>query len=280
MTKRLRALRKKYIKILQIEESKSQGRSINREQEEVLKLKPSVAALIDEYEKLRDPLAVAVKEELSEHEKELAEARDREAREAAEAGSKEESVEPKEEEEEGEGGEEEEEEEEAKERHGAAEIVGEGIEAGKERGISDAHDQKAALQDSVDASAVDSNSSKAASGNRSGSDVADVLTLLYFSQLFDARAHGEGSSLIWSKVHERSSCLSYDFVTEDSPSPLLETDLDDLALFGSLLTSRAPNATISHRDALRLCIEHANRWAQNSDSAVREDLGVTCILHV
>ena len=71
ISKRLRALKKKYNKILQIEESKSQGKSINKEQEEVLKSKISVSVLIDEYEKLRQPLAMAVKEELAEKEQEL-----------------------------------------------------------------------------------------------------------------------------------------------------------------------------------------------------------------
>jgi len=39
----------------------------------VLKSKVSVAVLIEEYEKLRQPLAVAVKEEIAEKEKELIE---------------------------------------------------------------------------------------------------------------------------------------------------------------------------------------------------------------
>lgn len=111
-------------------------------------------------------------------------------------------------------------------------------------------------------------------------NIADILTFLYFTQLFDVRLHGEASSsVLWTKAHERSSCLSYDCVTEDETSPLLESDLDDLSLFGSLLTSRPPNATFSHRDALEHCIKHAKLWQQNSDGHIRDDLDLTCILN-
>ncbi|CAL9153580.1 unnamed protein product [Musa hybrid cultivar] len=65
MSKRLRALRKKYNRILQMEESLAQGKPLNKEQEEVLRSKPAIAVLIDEYEKLRQPLAVALQEELA-----------------------------------------------------------------------------------------------------------------------------------------------------------------------------------------------------------------------
>lgn len=64
MSKRLRALRKKYNRILQMEASLAQGKTLNKEQEEVLRSKPGVVALIDEYEKLRSPLATAVQEEI------------------------------------------------------------------------------------------------------------------------------------------------------------------------------------------------------------------------
>lgn len=65
VSKRLRALRKKYNRITQMEESLAAGKTLNREQEEVLRSKPVVAALIDELERLRPPLASAVAEELS-----------------------------------------------------------------------------------------------------------------------------------------------------------------------------------------------------------------------
>ncbi|NP_001168582.1 uncharacterized protein LOC100382366 [Zea mays] len=65
VSKRLRALRKKYNRITQMEESLAAGKTLNREQEEVLRSKPVVAALIDELERLRPPLASALAEELS-----------------------------------------------------------------------------------------------------------------------------------------------------------------------------------------------------------------------
>ncbi|KAG8663254.1 hypothetical protein MANES_01G192000v8 [Manihot esculenta] len=65
INKRLRALRKKYNRILQMEESISQGKPINKEQVDVLRSKPSVSAAIEELEKLRQPLATAVSEEIA-----------------------------------------------------------------------------------------------------------------------------------------------------------------------------------------------------------------------
>ena len=59
VSKRLRALRKKYNRITQMEESLAAGKTLNREQEEVLRSKPVVAALIEELERLRAPLASA-----------------------------------------------------------------------------------------------------------------------------------------------------------------------------------------------------------------------------
>ncbi|KAJ1294116.1 hypothetical protein BS78_01G121500 [Paspalum vaginatum] len=67
VSKRLRALRKKYNRITQMEESLAAGKTLNREQEEVLRSKPVVTALIDELERLRAPLASALAEELSSH---------------------------------------------------------------------------------------------------------------------------------------------------------------------------------------------------------------------
>ncbi|OIT05704.1 PREDICTED: uncharacterized protein LOC109205208 [Nicotiana attenuata] len=65
INKRLRALRKKYNRIVQMEESVSKGKTLNKEQEETLRSKPAVIAGIDELEKLREPLASAVAEEIN-----------------------------------------------------------------------------------------------------------------------------------------------------------------------------------------------------------------------
>ncbi|XP_008796647.2 uncharacterized protein LOC103712049 [Phoenix dactylifera] len=65
ISKRLRALRKKHNRIIQMEESQAQGKPLNKEQEELLRSKPAVTALIDELEKLRSPLVAALHDELS-----------------------------------------------------------------------------------------------------------------------------------------------------------------------------------------------------------------------
>eukprot|EP00262_Sarcandra_glabra_P003207 TRINITY_DN1378_c0_g1_i2.p1 TRINITY_DN1378_c0_g1~~TRINITY_DN1378_c0_g1_i2.p1 ORF type:complete len:458 (-),score=61.67 TRINITY_DN1378_c0_g1_i2:307-1680(-) len=65
MNKRLRALRKKHNRILQLEDNLAQGKPLNKEQEDLLRSKPAVSVLIDEYEKLRQPLSLALHEELS-----------------------------------------------------------------------------------------------------------------------------------------------------------------------------------------------------------------------
>ncbi|KAJ8529173.1 hypothetical protein K7X08_036008 [Anisodus acutangulus] len=65
INKRLRALRKKQNRILQMEESLSKGNVLNKEQEETLRSKSAVISGIDELEKLRQPLAAAVVEEIN-----------------------------------------------------------------------------------------------------------------------------------------------------------------------------------------------------------------------
>lgn len=66
ISKRLRTLRKKYNRITDMEESISQGKTLNKEQEETLRSKPIVTALIEELVKLRlPPPSAAVSEEIS-----------------------------------------------------------------------------------------------------------------------------------------------------------------------------------------------------------------------
>ncbi|KAI3720262.1 hypothetical protein L6452_21175 [Arctium lappa] len=67
INKRIRNLRKKLNRIAQLEESIAQGKSviINKEQEELLKSKPTIVAAVDELEKFRQPLSVAVDEEIN-----------------------------------------------------------------------------------------------------------------------------------------------------------------------------------------------------------------------
>ncbi|KAJ0868285.1 hypothetical protein HanRHA438_Chr12g0572911 [Helianthus annuus] len=66
LNKRIRNLKKKLNRISQLEDSISQGKSLkNKEQEDLLKSKPSILFAVDELEKLRQPLTVAVEEEIS-----------------------------------------------------------------------------------------------------------------------------------------------------------------------------------------------------------------------
>ncbi|KAF8039342.1 hypothetical protein BT93_B1776 [Corymbia citriodora subsp. variegata] len=65
VNKRLPTLRKKINRTNQLEESIAQGKPILKEQEDVLRSKPSVLASIDELEKLRPQLSSALQEELS-----------------------------------------------------------------------------------------------------------------------------------------------------------------------------------------------------------------------
>lgn len=55
ISKRLRAHRKRYNRITEMEDSVSQGKTLNKEQKEAIRSKPIVAALIEELEKLRLP---------------------------------------------------------------------------------------------------------------------------------------------------------------------------------------------------------------------------------
>lgn len=65
ITKRVRALRKKHNRIVQLEESIAQGKTLIKEQEEMIPLKAAIVAQIDELEKLRQPISVALQEEHS-----------------------------------------------------------------------------------------------------------------------------------------------------------------------------------------------------------------------
>ncbi|KAI7732412.1 hypothetical protein M8C21_028319 [Ambrosia artemisiifolia] len=67
LNKRIRNLKKKLNRITQLEDSVSKGKSVikNKEQEDLLKSKPSIISAVDELEKLRQPLSSAVDEEIA-----------------------------------------------------------------------------------------------------------------------------------------------------------------------------------------------------------------------
>uniref|UniRef100_A0A0D9VXL8 Uncharacterized protein n=1 Tax=Leersia perrieri TaxID=77586 RepID=A0A0D9VXL8_9ORYZ len=195
VSKRLRALRKKHNRILQMEESLAGGKKLNKEQEEVLRSKPVVVALIDELERMRAPLASAVAEELS-------------SRPAPSA-----------------------------------------------------------------AAAAASSSSGAAD---SDSPIEDLLSLVYFGSLFDVKPHDEFVATMVARTHERSCCITYDYVTDDAADLLQESDLDSVSALAALAAARPATAVgVSHRDALQACAQHARLWLRRSDEPIHPESSIT-----
>jgi hypothetical protein len=193
ISKRLRALRKKHNRIVQMEESLAAGKTLNREQEDVLRSKPVVVAVIDELERLRTPLVAAVSEELA-------------SRPAPPPTS-------------------------------------------------------AATSSSAD----------------SDSSVQDLLALIYFGSLFDVKLHSDFLATMMARTHERSCCITYDYVTDDAADLLAETDLDEVSALAALAASRPADAAgVSHRDALQACAHHARLWLRRAQESIHPDSGITC----
>ncbi|XAR53239.1 hypothetical protein NMG60_11021706 [Bertholletia excelsa] len=215
INKRIRGLRKKYKRILQIEESIAQRKPINKEQEEVLRSKPYVSASIEELEKLRQPLAAAVSEEISL----------------------------------------------AVQRHQVSAFP--------------------SLAADVSESKVDQEKESSAAESQPKVDlehtvVEDLLNLLYFGSLFDVKSQNDFTSTMLTRTHERGCCLTYDYVTDDEATDLLgERDLDLISMLGSLLISRPVDSSLSHKNALQCCVEHAMHWLSYSDQAIDSDPSVT-----
>ncbi|KAL5553977.1 hypothetical protein UlMin_041378 [Ulmus minor] len=212
INKRLRNLRKKQNRITQMEDAISQGKPINKEQEEVLRSKPAVVAQIDELEKLRQPLAAAVSEEV-----ELAIQRHQDS-----LSTQQISDSP---------------DEDQNEKKDEPEIV------------TREADHEAAVE--------------------------DLLNLLYFGSLFDVKSQNDFTSTMLTRTHERGCCLTYDYVTDDATDLLGERDLDSISKLGGLLISRPVDSSLSHRNALQRCIEHAKLWLQNSDQLVEPNANIT-----
>ncbi|KAK6133697.1 hypothetical protein DH2020_032607 [Rehmannia glutinosa] len=209
VNKRLRALRKKLNRIAQMEESLSQGKILNKEQEETLRSKSFVLAGIDELEKLRQPLAQAVAQEI-----ELALEKNKQQPDAlaAENPNEEEDVEP-----------------------------------------------------------------EAKAGVDEASAISDLLNLLYFGSVFDVRTLMMVHDNMLTRTHERNCCLTYDYVTDDDAAgdPLKEWDLDLIAMLGGSLISRPVNSSLSHKNALQQCVEHAKLWLANAELPIEPNSNIT-----
>ena len=213
INKRLRGLRKKYNRITQMEEAIAQGKPINEEQEDVLRSKPAVTVLIDELERLRQPLSAAVEEELSL---------------ALQSNHLPPSPPPQ----------------------PSSIINKDGADDGEEKPESD------------------------------HLNVENLLNLLYFGYLFDVKPQTDFTSTMLTRTHERGCCLTYDYVTDDATDLLGERDLDLISQLSGLLISRPVDSSLSHKNALQRCIEHARLWLANSDRPIEPDATVTCILTI
>ncbi|CAK9161410.1 unnamed protein product, partial [Ilex paraguariensis] len=206
INKRIRALRKKYNRIIQMEESIAQGKPINKEQEETLKSKSSILPAIDELEKLRQPLSVAVDEEINL----------------------------------------------AIQRHPVS-----------------------ATESAETKDPEENNRNKEVESQDDGV-VNDLLNLLYFGSMFDVKSQSDFTATMLTKTHERGCCLTYDYVTDDDSNDLLgERDLDFISMLGGLLISRPVDSSLSHKNALQRCIEHAKLWLLKSDQLIEANSAIT-----
>ncbi|KAL8532560.1 hypothetical protein ACS0TY_008955 [Phlomoides rotata] len=119
---------------------------------------------------------------------------------------------------------------------------------------------------------------EAKSGNDDdASAISDLLNLLYFSSVFDVKTLLRAPDNMMTRTHERNCCLTYDYVTDDDAAgdPLKEWDLDLISNLGGLLISRPGNSSLSHKESLGKCVEHAKLWLANVDQPIEPDSSIT-----
>ncbi|CAK9164576.1 unnamed protein product, partial [Ilex paraguariensis] len=56
-----------------------------------------------------------------------------------------------------------------------------------------------------------------------------------------------------------------------------ERDLDFISMLGGLLISRLVDSSLSHKNALQRCIEHAKLWLLKSDQPIEANSAITCM---
>ncbi|XP_062111728.1 uncharacterized protein LOC133823138 [Humulus lupulus] len=224
INKRLRALRKKFNRIVQMEEAIAQGKPINKEQEEVLRSKPAVSVLIDELEKLRQPLSAAVDEEVNL----------------------------------------------AVQNHHQVLPSTQPISSSSSDGSPDKDHQGESQPNGPSSEPVISRES-----DHKETVVEDLLNLLYFGSLFDVKSQSDFTSTMLTRTHERGCCLTYDYVTDDATDLLGERDLDLISKLGGLLISRPVDSSLSHKNALQRCLEHAKLWLAKSDQLIEPSANIT-----
>jgi hypothetical protein len=111
----------------------------------------------------------------------------------------------------------------------------------------------------------------------SDSSVQDLLALVYFGSLFDVKQQSEYIATMVAREHERNSCISYDYVGDDTVDLLVENDLNGVSALANLAAARPASAVgVSHRDALQACANHARLWLARADEPISPDSSLTC----
>jgi hypothetical protein len=109
------------------------------------------------------------------------------------------------------------------------------------------------------------------------SSVQDLLALVYFGSLFDVKPQSEFLATMVAREHERSSCISYDYVGDDTVDLLVENDLNTVSALAALAAARPASAVgVSHRDALQACANHARLWLAGAEEPIGPDTPATC----
>ena len=102
------------------------------------------------------------------------------------------------------------------------------------------------------------------------------MNLLYFGSLFDVKSQNELASIMLTRTHERGCCLVYDTVTDESTDLLCDKDLDLISELWTMMVSRPADSSLSHKNALERCVEHAKLWLANSDQPIASNCNVSC----
>ncbi|KAJ0818190.1 hypothetical protein HanPI659440_Chr00c03g0709921 [Helianthus annuus] len=240
INKRIRNLKKKLNRISQLEDSITQGKSAikNKEQEELLKSKPSIVAAVDELEKFRQPLSIAVDEEIT-----LAVKR-------FQSGASVNNITDV-----------------SSGNGGVTETVTETLGNGGETETVTVTEVETVTETLGNEDDVVVTSSEA---------IEDLLKLIYFGSMFDVKSQSDFNSIMLTKTHERNCCLTYDYVTDDDNAVMLgESDLDLISKMCSLLVSRPVDSSFSHQNALQRCVEHAKLWVAKSEERIDSNSTVT-----
>ncbi|KAF8045892.1 hypothetical protein N665_4235s0001 [Sinapis alba] len=104
----------------------------------------------------------------------------------------------------------------------------------------------------------------------------DLVNLLYFGSLFDMKSQNELASIMLTRTHEKGCCLVYDTVTDESTDLLCDKDLDLISELWGMMVSRPADSSLSHKNALERCVEHAKMWLANSDHPITSNCEVFC----